>query len=1107
MSVLADSTDRRRALTILDQTQLVEAAAGTGKTSLLAGRVTMLLASGIAPRNIAAITFTELAAGELRGRVERFVNDLLSGAVPVDLALAVDGALTAPQRAALISARARLDELTATTIHGFCHKLLRSHTIEAGVDPGAEVLDAVQTEFAFTTVFERWLRRRLGENADPVDPVVVMARRDPGEAVDTLKKLGKFRRDFRTAKPLPRDLGEHADRDFVESVREFRRWIDGTRAPDRALDDLADLEQLASFFEDAFDPRPSFERLWELVHPPRVNAMAWRTSDLRPYRRLGAWKYVAGKDKGARLAEQAAIYYDRCAAEFRTLLGGIATALVATFSGALDELLEDFVAFKRNAAVLDFDDLLLATRALLRNHEMVRQAVSNRYTRILVDEFQDTDPVQAEILFLIASVSGPPMAWQERVLIPGNLFMVGDPKQAIYRFRGADVATYMDARNALERQFPGNILRITTSFRSRDEILDHVNRCFQDPLGRQAPGYVPLVSSLGPAKHGLPCVMKATIRIGEKSRASFVRDEEARAVADICARLVGNVSVRRPGGETSSVVPGDIALLAPVGTELWRYERALEELGLPLVSQAGRNLFRRQEAQDFVALIRALADPRDTLALGALLRGPLVGLTDQELLDVTRELAPEASENNTPVARLTIRTPPEQVSHPVVRQALIVLEDLRMRARRTTPFLLLSEAVDRLRVRAILAARGSDQAARALANLDLLMERARRYGVRGLKQLAQDVDADWSGGPLGPEPYDKARLDADREAIEIITVHSAKGLEWPVVIPINMGSELRRREPFIHRRQDDTLHWVLGDVVPPAIADAISLDDRDAAEERERLLYVACTRAIEMLILPTFSVPRANSWVHVLDLRQDDIPEWDPARFSRRPLAHAPEEDNQQCADVFSAEQAAIADASQPIQWFRPSDGDADQVFERTQTDENIVADPTGPAKIAGSAIRGTVLHKLIEEILTGEIDEAMPVLEARAAVLLAQLDASEAGALPDPAEMATTAVRALSLPGVAEHRSTLVPELALYNARNVSGILMAGRADAVAVLDGRPVVVFDWKSDVAPSAADRQTYRGQLVEYMEAVGAPRGAVVYLTLRELDWIEGSARLK
>ena len=778
-------------------------------------------------------------------------------------------------------------------------------------------------------------------------------------------------------------------------MREFRRWINGTRAPDRALDDIADLEELAVFFADAFASRPSFTRFWELTHPPRVNAMAWCSYDLLPYRRLGAWKSVAGRNDGSRLAAQAAGHYDRCTAEFRLLLGGIATTLVASFSGELDELLEDFEAFKRNAAVLDFDDLLLATRALLRGHEAIRLAASNRYTRILVDEFQDTDPVQAEILFHVASASDSASSWQQRALIPGNLFIVGDPKQAIYRFRGADVAAYMEARNAVERQFPGNILRITTSFRSRGDILGHVNRCFHAPLGRQAPGYVPLVSSLGPAEHGLPCVMKVTIRIGEKSRAPFVRDEEARNVADICARLIGNVRVRRSGGETSLIVPGDIALLAPVGTELWRYERALEENGLPLVSQAGRNLFRRQEAQDFVTLIRALADPRDTLALGALLRGPLVGLTNQELLDITQGLAPEETEDRRPAARLTLRTPPEQVINPLARETLIVLGDLRWRVRRTTPFLLLSEAIDRLRVRATLAARGADQAARALANLDLLMERAQRYGVRGLKQLAQDIDADWTGGPLGPEPYDEARLDADREAIEIITVHSAKGLEWPVVIPINTGSELRRREPFIHRRHDDTLHWVLGDVIPPAIANAIGVDDRDSAEERERLLYVACTRAMELLILPTFSVQRVNSWAHLLDLGQDDIPEWDTARFSRRPLTRVFEGGIYQSADVFSAEQAAIADASRPIRWICPSDGDADRVVEVARVDESADADPAGLATIMGSAIRGAVLHKLIEEILTGEMEEAASVVEARAAVLPRAAGRTRSGSTP----------------------------------------------------------------------------------------------------------------
>jgi CRISPR-associated exonuclease Cas4 len=143
--------------------------------------------------------------------------------------------------------------------------------------------------------------------------------------------------------------------------------------------------------------------------------------------------------------------------------------------------------------------------------------------------------------------------------------------------------------------------------------------------------------------------------------------------------------------------------------------------------------------------------------------------------------------------------------------------------------------------------------------------------------------------------------------------------------------------------------------------------------------------------------------------------------------------------------------------------------------------------------------------MLTGEIAETLSVLEARAVVLLKQLERPEVEARPNLAELATTALQTLRLPGVAEHRAVLMPEMAVYNARGDGGILIVGRADAVAVTDGRPAVVFDWKSDVAPTAADRQTYAGQLLEYMEAVGAPRGAVVYLTLRELEWIECEAR--
>jgi CRISPR-associated exonuclease Cas4 len=176
--------------------------------------------------------------------------------------------------------------------------------------------------------------------------------------------------------------------------------------------------------------------------------------------------------------------------------------------------------------------------------------------------------------------------------------------------------------------------------------------------------------------------VKVTIDLPPETRVDPSRDEEARVVAEICARLIGKIELKLNDGQSRRLAPGDIALLAPVSTDLWRYERALEEVGLPFASQAGKNLFRRQEAQDLVALVRALADPRDTLALGALLRGPLVGLTEQELLTITDNL-PEADSGADP-ARLSLRTDPATIPHDLARGILKTLRELRRRRNSTT---------------------------------------------------------------------------------------------------------------------------------------------------------------------------------------------------------------------------------------------------------------------------------------------------------------------------------------------------------------------------------------------------------------------------------------
>ncbi|MBR0780738.1 UvrD-helicase domain-containing protein [Bradyrhizobium iriomotense] len=1096
MTGAVDEVARQRALTELDSCLLVESAAGTGKTSLLAGRVVMLLASGTAPRSIAAITFTELAAGELRQRIAWYLDSVLSGSVPYELRLALPDGPSTEQRAALRAASERLDELTCGTIHSFCHDLLRTYSVEAAIDPGAEVLDGDQADFAFDAIFDGWFRARLdATTAAADDPIAAIARRDPIGAEELLRNFARFRRRYRTARPLPSDLDPNADLEFTEAVRELRRWCDHVDVTPEADPDIVALETLVAHFRGGFDPLPDFEKLWTLAHPTWLPIMRKNSFDLRDYKRRSIWRKISGREAGDRLADEAEEHYARCRNAYSALMGRVATAIIGTFSAEVDEVLDGYAAFKRSAAVLDFDDLLFTCRDVLRDHPLVRSSAAERFSRLLVDEFQDTDPTQAETLFLLCGLEGHSPTWHQRSLRPGCLFLVGDPKQAIYRFRGADLATYLTVRRAVEAQFPDNVLHITANFRSRGQILDHINSCFEERLSSQEAGYVALRSTRTDTTPGLPCVAKVSVQLPPETRVDGARDEEARVVAEVCCRLIGNVEVKLNDGETRRLGPGDIALLAPVSTDLWRYERALEEAGLPFASQAGKNLFKRQEAQDLVALIRALADPRDTLALGALLRGPLVGLTEQELLDITAGLP--AADNREGIVGLSLRTDPSTIEHPVARDVLTVLRDLRIRVNGTTPALILAEAIERLRVRGIVAARSADQAARSLANIDGLVERARRYRVRGFVQFARDIDDEWSRGQASPE----GMVEADGQSIEIVTVHSSKGLEWPVVIPINRASMPRRAETFVYRRSDESLHWSLGQVVPPSLGDALLAEETEKRNENLRLLYVACTRAMESLIIPDFTWSNDASWAKLLDFRLDTIPELNTSRLSRAATVPPVTTDNLQSAEIFAEEQSRL-ESTPRTRWIAPSDGDPDEIADILPSAIDADEPLRLTIELEGGRVRGILLHKLMEELITGELPEDLEAASARAALLYDQLlSLSSSDAAIEAVELATTALATLRLPEIEPYRSRLVAEVPIHATTTTSAYdLIAGRADAMAQTKDGDIVAFDWKSDIAPDDANRSAYRQQLAQYLRAIGARKGAVVYMTIGHLDWI-------
>ncbi len=1111
---LPDDAARRRAIAVHDRSFLVEAGAGSGKTAVMAGRIAMLLAEGVAPKSIAAVTFTELAASELLIRVRTFVDALAGGRIPDELRVALPDGLSDRRRQNLRAADAALDEMTYSTIHGFCQRLITAYPVEADIDPGATVMDGHEGDLVFEEVIDTWLREQLADDTGDLLPELVV--RNPAKAVALVRTILGHLRRHREFGSYETDNLERRVVAFQEAVSAFKDFVSGeyVKEPETVI--------LAGHFRDmvaGIEPARRADTPARLVHllatEPHTD-LRTRAGKFRQYRKTGKWRAAArtaglSRADADRLNEKAGARYDRCRDTWTVLHEAVATRVLADLVPLVKPVIRRFQEYKRKAALLDFDDLIFAARDMLRDHEDVRQALAKRFRHVLVDEFQDTDPLQTEIFWRLCGdppKNGDAGDWTAFTLRPGALFLVGDPKQAIYRFRGADIAAYLEAREAFRAQMPEGILSITTNFRSCAPIMDYVNDRFELPLSERdgQPGFQALHASQ-PARPERPSVAVLEIAVADgngKASAWRKRDAEAEAVADMCRRLIGNESVRaRENGGRRPCRAGDIALLAPTGSDLWRYEAALERLDIPVATQAGKGLYRRQEIQDLIAVTRVLADQRDRLALGALLRGPLVGLTEEELLDIVWALPRDEDSPDNP-SRLDLRVMPETIAHPHARDIVEKLQGLRRQVNATTPHSLLCQAVDTLRIRPILLERHRGQAERALANVDRYLSLGRAYAVRGLRAFAEAMTDAWKEGERAVE----GRPDAQEEAVALYTMHAAKGLEWPIVMPINTMTQKMASDKAVLDRSTGRFHCPVFGVAPKGHEAACDRERAELDRERVRLWYVTCTRARELLVLPRLDVDIPDSaWLSIVKLALSTLPALDLAHLPPDTPAGVIESRNGQTREAFAAEAAEVTARQRRIVWRAPSREEDTTMPAPPEEAPTILENdgdgaPTNDATLAniqGGRERGTILHKLIEEVLTGETAETRQDLEGRAETLILALgltvkeDAAEGLA---PSELAGCVLRALSLPEVAALRSGLIPELPVYGLveSDEREEVTVGVADAVAFTpDGKPHVVIDWKSDVEPSPDTLDRYRSQVHAYLEVTGAERGLVILLT--------------
>ena len=804
----ADQDDRERARLSRGETLVLEAGAGTGKTTLLVDRIESLVLDGDARiTEIAAVTFTENAAATLKLRLrERLERARTRQDLPP----------AARERAG--AAIDTLERAQVSTIHALCAAILQERPLECGVVPGFRTADEAQAEALFAEAWDEWLAERL----DASDPVLAEAVRAEipltgvagfGES-SSLRGLARtllWQRDLRplTSEGAPDPVQWRAE--LVEQAVRARALREAAVAGDALGDALGRVEAFAESCRfltgDALVDR--------LLRVPRLR---------KDVGRRGNWRTAEA------LAEARDVVAWVLDAETRWR-GALGSHLHAQLTRSLAGVLARYEEKKRDAGVLDFVDLLVRARDALRDRVSVRAHARARFRFLLIDEFQDTDPLQVEIAELLSEGE------------PGRLVVVGDAKQSIYRFRRADVALF--ARLAAQaRERPGHaVLRLYQNFRSRPAVLAFVNRAFEPLItfseDADQPAYEPIDPPPGlPAG---PAVLALRFRTAEPMvSGSLLRDAEADAVAAYIARAAaGGWEVRDPAsGETRPSRAGDVMVLAPRLTQVRYLEDALDAQGVACAVDGGKSFFNRQEVHEALATLRAIDDRADRVSLVAALRSSFFGVSDRDL--VAHHLA------GFPL----VIGPADEAAPESMRVALGVLGELHEERLRVSVPGLIERLYDR--TRALAALTGTRRGEARIANLEKVVALARQsaeLGALTLRGFARLLAARMDES--AEEPDLPATRPGDPHTVRILSVHKAKGLEAPIVVLFDLDYKLRTLSDVIAL-------WDRGQVAvgfragcrPPGWNELSERDTARARAEGRRLLYVACTRARDWLVIP-----------------------------------------------------------------------------------------------------------------------------------------------------------------------------------------------------------------------------------------------------------------
>lgn len=851
---LDDRAARERIRTSLAESLLVEASAGTGKTTELIARIVAVLAAGLTTiSHIVAVTFTNKAAGELKLRLRQ------------ELDRARITAKTPAERSNIEHALEHLEEASIGTIHSFCAQILRERPVEAVVDPAFEELSEQQASRIYERAFRAWMQRKLGEGAPGLRRALVrLAWRDSYDGASPVEqlqyaawKLIEWRDhpapwrtvEFRREAEIDRLVAQ------VQLVAEAASLC--AKRNDNLVKSLRPAQALVTWIERAEAARA---RDYDSLESLLIKLI--RDIKKNPQKGSGAFAEGVPREQVVQarqhLLDQLEAFRDAADAD-----------LAAILRGEMWELVLHYDRLKRRAGKLDFVDLLLLARDLVRDKPNVRRHLQDRFTHIFIDEFQDTDPLQAEILLLLASDHPAESDWMKITPKPGKLFVVGDPKQSVYKFRRADVVLYRGIRDALEQRGVG-VVQLTSSFRALRPIQQLVNAAFEtemrDDVASGQAAYAPLEGET-PALPQQPSI------VALPAPRPYGSMRISRAAIDACLpeTIVAFIEwlVRESGWKVRD--PENPEELLPVssrhicllfrrftnfGKDITRdYVRSLEAREIPHLLVGSKSFHSREEVETLRAALTAIEWPEDELSVFATLKGSLFAIPDHLLLRFRHEISRLHPFHKLPEDLATEFRP--------IAEALNLLAELN-RGRNRKPIAdTVNSLLEAARAHAGFALRPAGH--QVLANVYRVADLARSFELSGgvsFRGFVEELDAQSERADSAEAPV----LEEGAEGVRLMTVHAAKGLEFPIVILADMTANIAAGDPdrYVDARERLCATRLLR-CAPWELREHEAEERLRERAEGVRVAYVAATRARDLLVIPTVGDEELEGWLGPLN--------------------------------------------------------------------------------------------------------------------------------------------------------------------------------------------------------------------------------------------------